>query len=261
MRIGVIGTGDMGLVLSRLALSRGHEVMTADHLGVRELEDAVTEPKRALGRLEATIRFGHVVVLAIPLHAVEWLDPTLFHGKVVLDSTNYCPEADGRLSELAASEEPTSGMVQRILSGAAVVKAFNGIRHEDIERDAMPPGKPGRRALPMAGDDPAAKRIASRLVSQFGFDPVDCGSIEDSWRLEKGTPAFCNRLDVVGLIEAVASAPRRGTLSRTNLSNQCDARTGFAFQQPKLQSSTEPLHISGARSAGSREAARTTSTI
>ena len=154
------------------------------------------------------MEFGDVVLLAIPFHAIRSLDPRLFHGKVVLDANNYYPDRDGAIPELDARQETTSGLVARHLEGAKVVKFFNAILQEDILPDARPRGSADRRALPLAGDDAQAKRLASELVDQFGYDPVDAGSLADSWRFERAMPAYCKRLNVQQLIAALDAAQR-----------------------------------------------------
>jgi hypothetical protein len=71
-----------------------------------------------------------------------------------------------------------------------------------------PAGTPGRIALPVAGDDPAAKAVVLRLVDELGFDGVDAGSLDESWRQHPGTPVYCTNLDADGVRRTLRQADR-----------------------------------------------------
>jgi predicted dinucleotide-binding enzyme/predicted TIM-barrel fold metal-dependent hydrolase len=208
MKIGVIGAGFIGRALARLAVQNGHEVMIANSRGPETLGSAAIALRCKTGTASEAARFGDAVVLAIPLKAYVDLNPRAFEGKVVLDANNYYPERDGRIPALDRREATTTGLIAAHLAGARLVKFFNAILQEDIEKDARPRGTPGRRALPIAGDDPQAKRIATELADQFGYDTVDAGSLADSWRFERAMPAYCVPLDAQSLREALAAAQR-----------------------------------------------------
>ena len=90
--------------------------------------------------------------------------------------------------------------------GHPVVKAFNGIRAQHLLELGKPAGSPGRIALPVAGDDPYTKRIVMRLIDELGFDPVDAGPIDGSWRQQPGTPVYAADLDTAGVTKDVAEA-------------------------------------------------------
>jgi len=90
--------------------------------------------------------------------------------------------------------------------GRPVVKAFNGIQAQHLLERGLPPGTPGRIALPVAGDEPAAKAVVMRLVDELGFDPVDAGGIDDSWRQQPGTPVYGADLDAAGVASALGQA-------------------------------------------------------
>jgi len=111
-------------------------------------------------------------------------------GKVVLDANNYYPQRDGRIASLDGNETTTSQLLQDHLPDSFVVKAFNNIYAADIPKDGGPEGAPGRRALPIAGDDGAAKATAAALLDEFGYDAVDLGPLSESWRVERDTLAY-----------------------------------------------------------------------
>ncbi len=78
----------------------------------------------------------------------------------------------------------------------------------DLESGGLPTGSADRRALPLAGDDPQAKAVASRLYDEFGFDSVDAGPLSEGWRFERGMPAYCVPFGKADLEQALARAIR-----------------------------------------------------
>jgi len=209
MKIGIIGAGAIGSTLAKVAVRCGHAVAMTNSNGMGNLQ-AVAEAAGCRGAkmLEVT-QFSDLLILAIPLKAIWQLDPTLFEGKIVLDANNYYPVRDGVISALERYETTTSGLLQAHLGASAkVVKFFNAIMQRDIESDARPLGASPRRALPMAGNDSDAKKMASDLINQFGFDPIDAGTLEESWRFERAMPSYCIALDASELVTALESAQR-----------------------------------------------------
>jgi predicted dinucleotide-binding enzyme len=154
-------------------------------------------------------RSGEVVVVTIPEAKIRDLPKDLFAGipqsVVVLDTGNYYPrERDGRIDEIEAGMTE-SRWVERQL-GHPVVKAFNNIYAQHLLERGKPKGTPGRVALPVAGDDPRSKAVIMRLVDDLGFDPVDAGGLDESWRQQPGTPVYAADLDVSGVRQALAQA-------------------------------------------------------
>lgn len=208
MKFGIIGAGFIGRALARVAIANGHEVMIANSRGPQTLSSTAIALHCTAGTVAEAARFGDVVVMAIPMQSVFNLDPEPFDGKVVIDANNYYPQRDGNIPALDAHTATTGGLLARQLPGARVVKAFNAILQDDIEKDAQPHGTTGRRALPIASDDADAKRIVSTLVDQFGFEPHDAGMLDESWRFERAMPAYCIPLQSYDLAQALAAAQR-----------------------------------------------------
>lgn len=104
---------------------------------------------------------------------------------------NYYPDRDGDLAGWDGSTT-SSTLVQRHLAGSQVVKAFNNIDFVRLFSLARPAGARDRSALPIAGDDAAAKAQAARLLDVLGYDAVDIGSLIDSWRSQPGTRSTCS---------------------------------------------------------------------
>ncbi|MEV6588237.1 NADPH-dependent F420 reductase [Streptomyces acidicola] len=190
--LGLIGSGMIGGSLARLAVGAGLDVVLSNSRGPETLADLVAElgaHARAATPDEAA-RDGDLVVATVPLHAYDQLPAAALAGRTVIDTMNYYPERDGRVTELDAGELTCSALVQRHLAGAHVVKAFNNIDFRRLFTSARPAGAPDRSALPVAGDDPAAKADAARLLDLLGYDAVDIGTLADSWRSEPGTPVY-----------------------------------------------------------------------
>jgi len=209
MKIGIIGTGHIGGTLTRRLTALGHEVFVANSRGPETLTDLTKETGANPVTVHEAARSGEVVVVAIPEARIPDLPKDLFAGVpddvIVIDTGNYYPrQRDGRIDEIEAGM-PESRWVSRRL-GRPVVKAFNNIYADHLMNNGRPAGTPGRIALPVAGDNPRAKAVVSRLVDQLGFDAVDAGGLDDSWRQQPGAPVYTTDLDAAGVRRALAQA-------------------------------------------------------
>ncbi|GAA2638965.1 NAD(P)-binding domain-containing protein [Dactylosporangium fulvum] len=207
MKIGIIGSGNIGGTLTRRLRELGHDVTVANSRGPGSLAGLAAETGATAGTVEEAANAGEVVVLAVPLHAVPDLPSAPFAGKIVIDADNYYPGRDGRIAPI---EEGTtsSRWTARHLSGAGVVKAFNNIQAGYLLANGRPAGSPGRIGLPVAGDDAVAKRTVMTLVDDLGFDPVDAGDLDDSWRQQPDTPVYGTNRDADGVRAGLAEATR-----------------------------------------------------
>ena len=208
MRIGIIGAGFIGRGLALHAIRNGHDVMISNSRGPRTLGSAAAALRCQVGTADDAARFGDVVFLALPMHAYKEIPVAPLAGKVVVDVVNYYPDRDGPIETLDTGSTTTSEMIARHLPGAKLVKAFNAILANDLEKDARPSGTPGRRALPIAGDDLEAKAMVATLVDQFGFDVVDAGPLTEGWRFERARPVYCVRLEKDGLTRALRATDK-----------------------------------------------------
>jgi predicted dinucleotide-binding enzyme len=184
----------IGSALARLAVAAGLDVVLSNSRGPGTLTDLVAdlgERARAATPAEAGLA-SDLVVATVPLKAHGRLPAAALADKTVIDTMNYYPERDGRLAELDAGELTSSALVQRHLADSHVVKAFNNIDFRRLFTSARPAGAADRSALPVAGDDPAAKADVTRLLDALGYDAVDIGTLADSWRSEPGTPVYVN---------------------------------------------------------------------
>lgn len=209
MNIGVIGAGFIGRAVAQLALAAGHEVMLSNSRGPQTMSSVLSGiPGVQVGRAEDAAKFGELVLIAIPLEHYRAVLPQWLEGKTVMDANNYYPQRDGHIPVLDRFETTTSRLLADHLPHAHVVKVFNAIFAPELTQDARPHGATDRRALPVAADDAAAKEQVIRLLDELGFDAVDAGGLDESWRFERAKPAYCVRLDQHALKAALAAAER-----------------------------------------------------
>ncbi len=145
-------------------------------------------------------------MVTIPLRAYRDVPVEPLAGKVVIDTNNYYPSRDGQIAELDDKTATSSGLLQAHLPTSKVVKAFNTISSRRIVADANAPGT--RNALAIASDDPGALETVAALIDELGFDTVRIPSLEESWRIEPGTPGYGATLTADELRSALASAQR-----------------------------------------------------
>ncbi|MCT9113545.1 NADPH-dependent F420 reductase [Streptomyces mirabilis] len=190
--IGFIGSGMIGGSLARLAVAAGLDVVLSNSRGPETLADLVAElgDQARAATTEEAAKAGDVVVATVPMSAYDKLPVDAPAGKIVIDTMNYYPERDGRIAELDSAEVTSSELLQRHLTGSRLVKTLHNMDHRRLFTRARPAGAPDRSALPVAGDDPAAKAEIVRLLDVLGYDAVDIGTLADSWRCEPGTPVY-----------------------------------------------------------------------
>jgi len=212
MKIGIIGAGNIGGTLARRLSALGHEVFVANSRGPETLTKLVNESGAKAVTAKEAAQSGEVVIVTIPEGHIQDLPKDLFAGVpdnvVVVDTGNYYPrERDGRISEIEAGA-PESRWVEKQL-GRPVVKAFNNIYAQHLMEHGRSANVPGRMALPVAGDDPGAKKVVMTLIDELGFDAVDGGGLDESWRQQPGTPVYAADLDAEGVVAALAQANRK----------------------------------------------------
>lgn len=209
VKIAIIGAGNIGGNLTRRLAHLGHDVAVANSRGPATLSElASTTGARACDVSDVALD-AQVVIVSIPEKNVPELPVGFLDGArpgvVVVDTGNYYPQQrDGRIAEIEEGMTESRWVATRI--GVPVVKAFNGIYAANIIERARPAGDPERIALPVAGDEAEAKRLVMELVEGLGFDAVDAGSIDESWRQEPGSPVYGVTTDANGVRLALAAA-------------------------------------------------------
>lgn len=208
--IGLIGAGKIGSQVARMAIASGYDVVISNSRGPETLVDLVSElgPRAHAGTSKEAAAAGGLVVVAIPLKAIDGIPAEPLVGKTVIDANNYYPRRDGNIAALDDDGVTSSELLQARLPGAHVVKAFNHIYARQITTDGTPSGTRNRRALAIAGDDQVAKVRVAELINEFGFDVVDAGPLAESWRIQPGTPGYVQQLNAQELTDALAAAKR-----------------------------------------------------
>jgi predicted dinucleotide-binding enzyme len=204
MKIGILGSGQIGSTLGRHLARAGHTIFFSSRhpKDLQKLAEEVGSGAQA-GTLEDAVKFGEVLVLAIPWRDKESLpEPDLFKGKVVIDAMNAY-SAFGRVMDLG--ETTSSEEVAKLLPGARLIKAFNTMGSNDLGSGAFKSGK-DRLAIFVAGDDAEAERIVSGLIEEIGFVPIYTGPLRDGGRLQQpGSPIYGRRLTEEQALAALLS--------------------------------------------------------
>ena len=208
MKIGIIGAGNIGATLTRRLTALGHDVAVANSRGPETLADLASETGAAAVTPIEAVKGAELVIVTIPEKAIPALPDGVFDGAVtgapIVDTGNYYPVRDGRIEPIESGTTESRWVSEHL--GHPVVKAFNNIQAGHLFELGKPAGAAGRIALPVAGDDPTTKQIVMDLVDELGFDPVDAGSIDESWRQQPGTPVYAADLDAAGVTNALAEA-------------------------------------------------------
>jgi predicted dinucleotide-binding enzyme len=208
MRIGIIGAGHIGGALVRRLTKLGHEVSVANSRGPGTLSGLANETGARAVTAQDAVRDKDLVVVTIPERSVPELPKDLFKAArpdtVVIDTGNYYPGRDGRIEEIERGTTESRWVAKQL--GRPVIKGFNNIYAQHLLDRGKPAGAPGRIALPVAGDDAKAKAIVIRLLDELGFDGVDAGPLDESWRQQPGTPVYGTDHDAKGVRDDLAKA-------------------------------------------------------
>lgn len=209
MRIGIIGAGNIGATLARKLAASGHEVKLANSKGPGTIRDLARNAGATAVLKENAVGGVSLIVLAIPFARhpdVASLFNNVPADVVVVDTSNYYPFRDGVIAGVDGGKPESVWVSEQI--GRPVVKAWNAALALTLAEKGQPEGASERIAIPVAGDDPKAKATTMELVDATGFDPLDSGSLSDSWRQQPGTPAYCTELTTNELQSALQSADR-----------------------------------------------------
>ena len=207
---GLLGSGNIGSTVARLAVDAGHDVVLSNSRGPETLAELVAGlgPHARAAIAEEAARAGDIVVVTVPLRAYRDIPVEPLAGKVIIDTNNYYPERDGVFDELEDGSSTTGELLQQHLPEARVVKGFNNIWFGHLRSLARPAGSADRSALPIAGDDATAKRAVIKFFDSLGFDTVDAGPLKEGWRIQRDTPGYGPRRTAEELRKDLAAARR-----------------------------------------------------
>jgi predicted dinucleotide-binding enzyme len=204
-RIAVLGAGHVGPVIARVAIDAGYHVAIAASGDPEQIEliTQVLVPGAEARWAADAVGDADIVVLAIPLHKFATVDPAMVAGKIVIDTMNYWPPVDGVQEMFEDRRYGSSEIVAHRLAGSTVVKTLNHIGYHELDDERRPVGSPERRALGVAGDDPAAVDAVADVIERIGYDTVRLDSLSAGRLLEPGGPVFGVPLPRTDLEQAV----------------------------------------------------------
>lgn len=209
MKIGIIGAGNIGATLARKLSACGHEVKLANSKHPETIQNLANEIGVSAVTKEDAVSGVEVVILSIPFAKFPDLRQTLSsvpEKTVFIDTSNYYPERDGAIKEVDDGKPESIWVSEQI--GRPVIKAWNAVLAATLAEKGQPVGSPTRLALPVAGGDTNAETIAQDLVEDTGFIALAAGSLEESWRQQPGTPAYCTELTLPELKLALNAADK-----------------------------------------------------
>ncbi len=209
MKVGIIGTGNIGGTLARKLSAAGHDVRVANSGGVEGVRTFADEIGAEAKDVYGAVAGADIIILAIPLPAMRELPVDLLDGTpseaTIIDTSNYYPGLrDSRIPDIDDGMAESVWVARQI--GRPVIKAFNNALAYTLAELGKPEGAPDRLAIAVAGNDARSKQTAMELVNQVGFDPIDAGTLEDSWRQQPSTPSYCCDYDADTMRKALAAA-------------------------------------------------------
>lgn len=244
MDIGLIGPGEIGAVIVRKLRDAGYPVKMANSKGPDSLRKLAAERGAEPVSVEEVVQDVDVLFIAIPQKAIPKLPKGLLNNAekeiIVIDVGNYYPFRDDRIDEIENGLTDSEWVEKQI--GRPVIKALNSIVSNSLEEAGRPAGSRDRIALPISGDNPSAKEIVAQLIDRIGFDPVDIGTIAESWRQQPGSPIYCTNPTKEELQKWIKNVDRSSLPNRREAGmkahfavEQRDPRTGTLIKRADYQ--------------------------
>lgn len=219
MKIGIIGAGKIGTILAERLARAGHQIRIANSRAPETVPpEALSTGATPVWASEVTEE-ADVVIVSVAMSRVPDIAPLVAKAPpaaVIIDTSNYFPPRDGDIKALAEGQTVESLWVQEHY-GRPIIKAWNTITDVSFADKTSEAGTAGRIALPVAGDDAAARALAMELVEATGFEALDAGVLTESWRQQPGTPVYMTDLTNAELPAALARADARRSWRRRDL--------------------------------------------
>jgi hypothetical protein len=206
--VGTIGAGKIGSTIGGLWVKNGHKVFFSDR-HPEDLKGLVANlgPLAQAGTVAQAVAFGEAILLTVPYGAIPQIGhdyATALKGKVVLDTCNAVPARDGAIAQ-EVEQNGIGVTTQKYFPGARIVRAFNTMGSMYFAQEANRPDP--KLAVPIAGDDAEAVRIAAGLVRDAGFEPVVVGTLKDARLFQRGGPGYGQRVSAAELKKKLNLAP------------------------------------------------------
>jgi len=218
MKIGILGTGNIGQTLVTKLSAAGHDVKVANSRGPETIDpDILKNGARAVTSAEAVTGVD-VVIMSTPLRAIFEIAPliaVLPEDVIVIDTSNYYPVRDTEIDAIEDGQTESEWVAEQL--GRPIAKAWNAITSASFAEKGAPAGTAGRIAIPVAADGERERAVAMRLVDETGLEPVYSGNLAKSWRQQPGSPVYCTDLTRDEIPAALAATERSRLPKRRDL--------------------------------------------
>jgi 8-hydroxy-5-deazaflavin:NADPH oxidoreductase len=231
MKIGILGTGNIGKTLVTTLSRAGHEVKVANSRGPETINAELLSSGARAVTTEEALADVEVVILSIPLNRIRDIAPLIARlpeETVVIDTSNYYPFRDGKIDAIESGQVESLWVAEQL--GRPIAKAWNAIGSASFAKKGKPRRAPGRIAIPVAADRDRDRDITMVLVNDSGLDAFAAGSLADSWRQQPGAPVYCTDLTHDEIGAALEAAQKDRLPKRRDL--------GVAVMQERLGDST-----------------------
>lgn len=218
VRIGILGTGNIGATLITRLSGVGHDLRIANSRGPDTINpNLLTSGAKPVMAAEVAAE-AEVIICSIPFNSMPGIAGML--GKVptdvvLIDTSNYYPARDGKIAPI--DEGKVESVWTSELLGRPIAKAWNAIAAASFAKKATSAGAPGRIAIPVAADRDRDLAVTMQLVEETGFDAFNAGAIADSWRMQPGAPAYCTDLTLDQMPAAMSAADKDRLPARRDL--------------------------------------------
>lgn len=207
MNFGIIGVGNIGSILSDKLYEAGHQVKVADARAIGRLEGKSYSGKAV--EIAEVIKDIDILIISIPIAVIPKIKSIIQKVDAhvpIIDTSNYYPARDNKITTIE------NGMTESVWVSKQldreIVKTFNNLLAHTLKHKGQPDKTPGRVATTIAGNNDTQKDIVKHIINQLGFDYVDTGNLENSWRQQPGTPAYCTELTKEELKQALEQADK-----------------------------------------------------
>jgi 8-hydroxy-5-deazaflavin:NADPH oxidoreductase len=234
MKIGILGAGNIGSTLARKLSAAGHNIRLANSRGPDTIAELAQEVGATAMSAARVVKDIDALIMSVPLAKVPALGGLfveMLDDVIVADTSNYYPHRDGHIPALDDGQAESIWVSEQI--GRPVVKAWNSVSSGTLATAGLPAGAKRRIALPVSGNDLNAKRIIISLVDATGFDGIDAGTIEESWRQQPGSPAYGTNLDIDDLRRALSAADKSRNSQLRDLAIEKLKEIGFDRVKPE----------------------------
>lgn len=208
MKIGIIGVGAIGSVLSRKLSANGHQVVVANSKGPETIPNEVLAFGATAGTIQDAVIDKDVLIISIPFvqipNIADVIKVSIDDGTVIIDTGNYYPVRDGNIDEILNGKAESIWVSEKL--GRPVAKAWNTIPAPVLRNNGYPEGMKGRLAVPFTAENEEQAKIVSQLINETGFDSLQAGDLSESYRIQPGQPSYSTSLSLQPLKEALENS-------------------------------------------------------